>query len=123
MAKTMCLYGSSGSCKTSALATFVTGMYRATGKKARLYNVDGGVASIQHLIDAGLVTHWELGNHPHPFEAVVDASRGYWPLDIKDPRSPWSHRHSHAGSQSALWTRPVPTTTTSLRPPLCHVQN
>ena len=88
MAKTMCLYGSSGSCKTSALATFVTGMYRATGKKARLYNVDGGVASIQHLIDAGLCSHWELGNHPHPFEAVVDASRGYWPLDVKDPRSP-----------------------------------
>src|SRR5216683_2900421 len=87
MAKTMCLYGSSGSCKTSALATFVTGMYRATGKRARLYNVDGGIASIQHLIDAGIISFWELGNHPHPFEAVVDASRGYWPLDVKDPRS------------------------------------
>src|SRR5438876_10106171 len=82
------LYGPSGSCKTSALATFVTGMHRATGKKARLYNVDGGIASIQHLIDAGMVTAWELGNHAHPFEALVDASKGYWPLDPTDPRSP-----------------------------------
>src|SRR6266705_3530261 len=40
MAKTLMLYGPSGSCKTSALATFVTGMHRATGKRARLYNVD-----------------------------------------------------------------------------------
>src|SRR5882724_4204584 len=88
MAKTLMIYGPSGSCKTSALATFVTGMHRATGKKARLYNVDGGIASIQHLIDAGICEFWELGNHAHPFEALVDASKGYWPLDPADPRSP-----------------------------------
>jgi len=87
MAKTLMIYGPSGSCKTSALATFVTGMHRATGKRARLYNVDGGIASIQHLIDAGIVTTWELGNHTYPFEALVDASRGFWPLDSRDPRS------------------------------------
>lgn len=83
----LCLYGPSGTFKTSALATFVTGMYRETGKRARMYNVDGGVSSIQHLVDAGLVDLWEMSHHPFPFEALLDASRGYWPTDASDPRS------------------------------------
>lgn len=83
----ICIYGPSGTFKTSALATFVNGMYRATGKRARLYNVDGGVASIQHLIDAGIVDIWEMNNQPYPFEALLDASRGYWPVDPNDPAS------------------------------------
>ena len=88
MAKQLiCLYGPSGTFKTSALATFVTGLYRATGKKARMYNVDGGVSSIQHLVDAGIVDLWEMSHHPFPFEALLDASRGYWPADPADPTS------------------------------------
>lgn len=84
----ICLYGPSGTCKTSALATFVTGMHRATGKKARMYNVDGGVASIRFLVDAGVLDIWQMGSAPFPFEALLDASRGYWPRDIADEHSP-----------------------------------
>lgn len=83
----ICLWAPSGHAKTSLLATFVTGLHRATGKRARLYNVDGGVASIQHL-SPSMVDIWEMGNQPYAFEAMLDASRGYWPKDAADPTSP-----------------------------------
>lgn len=87
MSKTLCIYGPSGTHKTSSVASFIVGMHRATGKKARLYNVDGGLDSMQYVIDAGLCDLWEMNHHPYPFEALLDASRGYWPIDPSDPRS------------------------------------
>ena len=88
MAKQMiAVYGPSGTCKTTLLGTFVTGMYRDLKKKARLYNVDGGVQTIQHLIDAGLVSTWEMGDRPYTFEAMLDASRGYWPENMDSATS------------------------------------
>jgi hypothetical protein len=84
----ICLWSPSGCGKTSLLATFVTGLYRATGKRARLYNVDGGVASIKHLEAAGVLDIFEMTNQPYAFEAMLDASRGYWPRDLADPQSP-----------------------------------
>lgn len=89
MSKAFVIYGPSGTFKTSAVATFVTGMYRATGKRARMYNVDGGIDSAQYVIDAGLVEVLEMSHHPYPFEALLDVSRGYWPVDPKDPKSKW----------------------------------
>lgn len=83
----ICIYGPSGSGKTSLLASFVTGMYRATGKRARLYNRDGGVASIGHLISAGIVDTWDMGTQAFPFEALLEASQGGWPQDVQDPTS------------------------------------
>jgi hypothetical protein len=87
VSKAFVIYGPSGTFKTSAVATFVTGMYRATGKRARIYNVDGGLDSLQYVIDAGLCDLWEMSHHPYPFEALLDASRGYWPEDPADPKS------------------------------------
>lgn len=83
----ICLWGPSGVGKTSLLGTFLTGLYRATGKTGRLYNVDGGVGSIQHLEQAGALATWEMGDQPYAFEAMLDASRGYWPRDPHDPTS------------------------------------
>jgi len=83
----ICLWAPSGHAKTSLLATFLTGMYKANGKRARLYNVDGGVASIQHLSPSHLDV-WEMGDQQYAFEAMLDASRGYWPKDPSDPTSP-----------------------------------
>lgn len=82
------LYAPSGTGKTSLLASFLTGLHRATGKRGRLYNVDGGVDTIKHLEQAGALDLWEMGNQQYPFEAMLDASRGYWPRDLRDPLSP-----------------------------------
>lgn len=81
-------WGPSGTGKSSLLGTFVTGLYRATGKRARLYNVDGGVDSIRYLEDAGILDIFDMSTQAYPFEAMLDASRGYWPRDPHDPLSP-----------------------------------
>lgn len=89
MAKQMiAVWAPSGEGKTSLLASFLTGMHRANGKRGRLYNVDGGVDSIKHLEQAGALDIWEMSNQLYPFEAMLDASRGYWPRDLSDPLSP-----------------------------------
>lgn len=88
MAKLICIYGDSGTCKTSLLGTFLTGMHRANGKRARLYNNDGGIDSIGYHVDSGVLDVVEMGAYPYPFEVMLDMSRGYWPVDPKDPASP-----------------------------------
>lgn len=83
----ICVYGPSGVGKTSLLASFLTGMYRATGKRGRLYNRDGGVASIAHLQAAGLLDVFDLEGQAYPFEVLLEASQGGWPTDPTDPTS------------------------------------
>ena len=61
MAKQLiCVYAPSGHAKTSLLGSFLTGMYRATGKRGRLYNADGGVASIAYHQKAGTLDIWDI---------------------------------------------------------------
>lgn len=83
----ICIWAPSGHAKTSLLGTFLTGMHRATGKRGRLYNVDGGVDSITYQQQAGTLDIWDMANQPYAFEAMLDASRGYWPKDSSDPAS------------------------------------
>jgi hypothetical protein len=87
VAKNILLYGPSGSCKTSLLGTFITGMHRELKKKARMYNVDGGVDTIRYHIDNGLLSVCEMLNRPFPFESLLDASQGSWPESLTDPTS------------------------------------
>jgi hypothetical protein len=81
------IWAPSGVGKTSLLGSFLTGMHRANGKRGRLYNVDGGVQTIQHLEQAGVLDIFDMSNQAYPFEAMLDASRGYWPRDLKEPLS------------------------------------
>src|SRR5713226_3153516 len=81
------IYGPSGVGKTSLVGTFATGLYRATGKRLRLYNRDGGVASIAYLEAAGIADIWDMGEAAYPFEALLEASQGAWPADVHDPTS------------------------------------
>lgn len=83
----ICIWAPSGHAKTSLLGTFLTGMYRATGKRGRLYNRDGGVASIAHLQAAGILDIYDMGEASYPFEALLEASQGAWPADVNDPTS------------------------------------
>lgn len=83
----VCIWAPSGHVKTSLLGTFLTGYHRTTGKRGRLYNADGGWASIAHLQSAGALDLWDIGDAPFPFETILDASRGGWPIDPSDPHS------------------------------------
>jgi hypothetical protein len=58
-----------------------------TGKRGRLYNIDGGFASIDHLRQAGILDVWDMGGQTYPFEAILEASQGGWPTDPSDPTS------------------------------------
>jgi len=84
----ICVWAPSGHVKTSLLGTFLTGLHRATGKRGRLYNADGGFASIAYHKIAGTLDSWDIGDTPYPFETILDASRGYWPENPEDPTSP-----------------------------------
>src|SRR6266704_786634 len=86
MAKqTILLYAPSGYGKTALLNTFVTGMYRTNQKLSRLCNADGGIDTISSLAQVGALKIWEMRNQMYPFEALNDASRGYWPKQLDDP--------------------------------------
>jgi hypothetical protein len=81
----ICVWAPSGHVKTSLLGTFLTGYHRATGKRGRLYNADGGWASIAHLQAAGALDVFDIGDAPYPFETILDVSKGAWPVDPNDP--------------------------------------
>lgn len=87
MAKTILLYAPSGYGKTALFNTFVTGMYRHNAKVTRMCNADGGVDTISSLTHGGALTIWEMRNQIFPFEALNDATRGYWPKSLDDHTS------------------------------------
>ncbi len=74
------LYGESGSTKTSQIASLAKWIKLRTGKRTRLYTSEpGGVGTIQHYIDAGIIDVWDISNRPNAFETLDFAARGYWP--------------------------------------------
>ena len=88
MAKqTVLLYAPSGYGKTALLNTFVTGMFRETQKPSRLCNADGGIDTISSLAKVGALDIWEMRGQHFPFEALNDASRGWWPREPNEPTS------------------------------------
>ncbi len=87
---TLVLYGPTGSRKTSQIGEFAKYIYEKTGKVTRLVSTDGGGwAPIQDLINAGIIDAWRLVDEPQLLNAVVAASKGAWPKDLKNGlRSP-----------------------------------
>lgn len=79
------LYGDSGEGKTTQCGSWAQAVYEKTGKKIRYYTAEpGGVETIGHLIDAGIVESFDVSTRPNFTEAVEQASQGYWP-DHVDP--------------------------------------
>lgn len=121
MAKqTVLLYAPSGYGKTALLNTFVTGMFRSNQKPSRLCNADGGIDTISSLAKVGALKIWEMRNQHFPFEALNDASKGWWPKDLDDPTSlmtpPFFVRYvaECAACQKRLFDEPKAGTTTSM---------
>lgn len=82
---TMVLYGPTGSRKTTQIGEFAKYIYEKTGKKTRLISCDGGGwGPIQDLINAGIIEAWRINEEKNPKVALVKASKGAWPDDIRN---------------------------------------
>lgn len=79
------IYANTGVGKTVQCGSWALAVYQRTGKKIRYYTAEpGGIETIQHLIDAGVLEVFDISARPNFTEALEHASQGYWP-DPKDP--------------------------------------
>lgn len=81
---TICLYGRSGTFKTSQVGFLAQYIFEKTnGKILRLVSADGGGwKPIQPFIDAGLIEAFSIVDEPNPIFLVHKLVQGYWPKEI-----------------------------------------
>lgn len=78
------IYSETGCGKTGMVGSFAKWIKQTYDKKIRLYTAEpGGLGTIRHLIDSGLIDVWDLTQRANFFETMDFASRGFWP-DPKD---------------------------------------
>jgi hypothetical protein len=78
------IYANTGVGKTVQCGSWAYAIHQRTNKKIRYYTAEpGGVETIQHLVDAGILEVWDISARPNFTESVEQASQGYW-LDPKD---------------------------------------
>lgn len=78
--KADCVYGRTGSTKTSQVGHLAEYIYEKYGKVTRLVSADpGGWQSIEHLVAAGLIEPVQLSlKTPFPLEAITRYAQGWW---------------------------------------------
>jgi hypothetical protein len=83
MARSGCIYGSSGSYKTTAVKHFARYIYEVTGKRTLLLSMDGGGwDACSPEISAGIISAYRCTMvNPLPVLRVI--SKGYWPEDAE----------------------------------------
>ncbi len=82
---TMVVYGPTGSRKTTQIGEFAKYIYETTGKQTRLISVDGGgYGTIQNYINAGIIVPWRLVEEENVKAAIIKASRGAWPKELRN---------------------------------------
>lgn len=90
MARSGCIYGSSGSFKTQQIAYFARYIAQKTGKRTLLLSLDGGGwAPCQPEIDAGMIEAYRCEASVLPLSILRKIAKGNWPEDINetDPAS------------------------------------
>ena len=80
--KADCVYGRSGSTKTTQVGHMAEYVWEKYGKRTRLVSADpGGWQSIDHLIEAGIIEPpftLNLGTS-YPLETLMRLAQGWWP--------------------------------------------
>ena len=90
MARTICLYGESGSGKTTQIGSLAEHVYNETGKTTILYTCDqGGEESIQPYIDLDIITVIKM-NDADPWVFLNRAMQGLTPVDGRWTPVDWS---------------------------------
>ena len=85
------VYGRSGSGKTTWCMQLAEAIYEKHGLKTRWFVGDGGFETVENagLVEAGIVEPLFYSLRAHPLETSQRVTEGWWPVDPKDPDSPW----------------------------------
>lgn len=84
MAKSICIYGPTGSRKTTQMKWLAHYVARRTGKATYLLSMDGGGwAPCQPEIDAGMIEPFFVDPALAPVPTLRRISQGYWPQNVK----------------------------------------
>jgi hypothetical protein len=82
-AKSICLYGSTGSRKTTNIGRFARYIHESTGKMTRLVTAEGGnLEPVMEEIDDGLIEVAYVSEHKDLLAILRALSRGRWPEDV-----------------------------------------
>jgi hypothetical protein len=85
MARTGCIYGSTGSRKTSQVKHLAHYIAKKTGKATYLFSLDGGGWSpCQPEIEAGMILPYRCDTATLPLVMLRKISQGYWPKDTEE---------------------------------------
>ena len=85
MAKSGCIYGDSGTFKTTAVAHFAHYIAEATGKATLLFSSDGGGwSACDAEIEAGMIRPFRCDTGL-PLPILRRVSQGYWPENPTEP--------------------------------------
>ena len=82
MARSGCIYGPTGSFKTSQVKWFSRYIAEVTGKATLLLSVDGGGwGACEPEINAGMIRAYRAESNVLPLPILRKISQGYWPKD------------------------------------------
>jgi hypothetical protein len=87
MARSGCIYGSTGTYKTTAIAHFARYIAETTGKATLLLSADGGGwTPCDEEIAVGMIRPYQLDiSHDRFLPTLVVIGRGYWPKNAEEP--------------------------------------
>jgi len=84
MARSLCLYGPTGSFKSTQVKWFARYIAEKTGKCTLLLSLDGGGwEPCQPEIIAGMIKPWRCETANTPLSLMRKVSQGYWPMDTE----------------------------------------
>lgn len=88
----MMVYAQGGMGKSTLGAQLAAYTYKTTGKKTRIVNADGGGTTNAYgiLLEKGIAEIWHIDQWDEKslFLTLDQATKGYWPEDVKEPNSP-----------------------------------
>jgi len=84
MARTLLIYGESGTYKTANGGQIADYIYETTGKLTYLASADSSWGPMADQIRRGIICPWNLKACTMPLPALMKASRGMWPQRFRD---------------------------------------
>lgn len=84
MARSLCLYGGTGTFKSTQVKFFARYIAETTGKATLLLSLDGGGwEPCQPEVLAGMILPWRCETANTPLSLMRKVSQGYWPRDAE----------------------------------------